>query len=111
MPNRRQFLIAASGGALAVSSLGRDSLGASAPATLSIEARQIEVNGRAAKVYRLTGPDGRPGLRFAAGDDFAVKLHNKTNVDSLVHWHGLTPPYQQDGVGSLSASAIRRRQL
>src|ERR1700739_4955537 len=29
--------------------------------------RIIEVNGRPAKVFGLSGPDGRPGIRLAAG--------------------------------------------
>jgi FtsP/CotA-like multicopper oxidase with cupredoxin domain len=59
--------------------------------------RTIEVNGRAARVFRLTGPDGRPGLRLAANERFRVDLVNATGDDTIVHWHGQLPPWKQDG--------------
>jgi FtsP/CotA-like multicopper oxidase with cupredoxin domain len=106
MLNRREFLIGTGGAAFAVPNFGRTLLAASSPRTLSIEARQIEVKGRAAKAYRLADSRGRAGLQFTAGQDFAVNLQNKTDVASLIHWHGLTPPYQQDGVPEVSQPAL-----
>jgi FtsP/CotA-like multicopper oxidase with cupredoxin domain len=106
MLNRREFLVGTGAAAFAVSNFGRTLLAASSPRTLSIEARQIEVKGRAAKAYRLADSRGRAGLQFIAGEEFAVKLQNKTDVASLIHWHGLTPPYQQDGVPEVSQPAL-----
>jgi len=37
-----------------------------APKRLVAGTRMLEVNGRPAKVFGLTGPDGRPGIRLAA---------------------------------------------
>jgi FtsP/CotA-like multicopper oxidase with cupredoxin domain len=59
--------------------------------------RVLEVNGRPARVFGLTGPNGRPGLRLAAGERFRVDLANETGVRTLVHWHGQLPPWMQDG--------------
>jgi FtsP/CotA-like multicopper oxidase with cupredoxin domain len=59
--------------------------------------RVLEVNGRPAPVFALTGPDGRPRLRLAAGERFRVDLANETGVRTLVHWHGQLPPWMQDG--------------
>jgi FtsP/CotA-like multicopper oxidase with cupredoxin domain len=59
--------------------------------------RTLEVNGRPAKVFSLTGPDGRPGIRLAPGERFRVELANETGVRTLVHWHGQLPPWTQDG--------------
>jgi FtsP/CotA-like multicopper oxidase with cupredoxin domain len=59
--------------------------------------RTLEVNGRAAQVYSLTGPDGRSGIRLGARERFRVDLANQSGKPTLVHWHGQLPPWTQDG--------------
>jgi FtsP/CotA-like multicopper oxidase with cupredoxin domain len=59
--------------------------------------RVLEVNGRPAKVFALTGPDARPGLHLAPGERFRVDLVNQTGTRTIVHWHGQLPPWMQDG--------------
>src|SRR5712692_4187533 len=59
--------------------------------------RTLEVNGRAARVYSLIGPDGRPGIRLRAHERFRVDLANQSGKQTLVHWHGQLPPWTQDG--------------
>ena len=68
-----------------------------APIELEVTRRTIEVNGRAASVYRLGRADGGYGLELPAGR-FRARLKNRTAEPTLVHWHGLLPPYGQDGV-------------
>jgi FtsP/CotA-like multicopper oxidase with cupredoxin domain len=69
----------------------------SAPKRLVAGTRVLEVNGRSAKVFGLTGPDGRPGIRLAADERFQVELVNKSGTRTLVHWHGQLPPWTEDG--------------
>ncbi|SEF10549.1 Multicopper oxidase with three cupredoxin domains (includes cell division protein FtsP and spore coat protein CotA) [Rhizobiales bacterium GAS191] len=59
--------------------------------------RVLEVNGRSAKIFGLNGPDGRPGIRLAAGERFRVELANESGTRTLIHWHGQLPPWTQDG--------------
>jgi FtsP/CotA-like multicopper oxidase with cupredoxin domain len=66
---------------------------------LGVVRRTIEVNGKPASVFGLQQPDGASGLRFRAGDPFNVLLRNATAESTIVHWHGLTPPWPNDGVG------------
>ena len=68
-----------------------------APKRLVAGTRMLEVNGRPAKVFGLTGPDGRSGIRLAPGERFRVELANETGTRTLVHWHGQVPPWTQDG--------------
>ena len=68
------------------------------PTLLRVVKRSIEVNGKAASVFGLQRADGSPGLRFRAGDAFNVLLRNETDESTIVHWHGLTPPWPNDGV-------------
>ncbi len=65
---------------------------------LSIVRRIIEVNGKAASVFGVQRPDGSAGLRFQASDTFNLLLRNDTAEPTILHWHGLTPPWPSDGV-------------
>ena len=71
---------------------------ASSQQRLAIVRRTIEVNGKAATVFGLTGTDGKSGLRFTEGENFNVLLSNSTGEGTIIHWHGLTPPWPNDGV-------------
>ncbi len=76
------------------------------PVTLTAGPRTVEVKGRAASVFGITQPDGTAGLFAEVGKPFRVVLNNDTGLDTLVHWHGLTPPWQQDGVPGISAPPV-----
>ncbi|MDP2357024.1 MAG: multicopper oxidase family protein [Beijerinckiaceae bacterium] len=74
--------------------------------TIRVGNRVIEVNGRPATVFGLTQPDGSHGLIMESGKSFRVRLENQLEEETLIHWHGLTPPWQQDGVPHLSQSPL-----
>ncbi len=74
---------------------------------LSVLSRNIEVNGRAAKVFGLTGPDGKPGLTLTAGEVATVDLNNELSEETMVHWHGLTPAWAMDGVPGLPLPLLK----
>jgi FtsP/CotA-like multicopper oxidase with cupredoxin domain len=94
----RRDLVGGIGGTLAALMLSSKARAADSTAKrLVAETRVLEVNGRPARVFGLTGPDGRPGLRLAAGERFRDDLENKTGARTLVHWHGQLPPWMQDG--------------
>ncbi len=103
--SRRQFFAGAAGAALAAA-MPPALLPAGAAQRLSVGTRQIEVNGRAATVFRITRADGGHGLVLPAGADFAVTLENGLAEPTVVHWHGLTPPWRQDGVPGLSQEPL-----
>ena len=76
--------------------------GSSAPTLLRLERRSIEVNGKPASVFGIRQPDGTFGIRTQVGTPFRVRVQNNIDQPSLIHWHGLTPPWQQDGVPGVS---------
>ncbi|SJM33712.1 multicopper oxidase family protein [Mesorhizobium delmotii] len=108
--SRRQFLAtSAATGALAAAPallLPARPAAASSYATITAGTRVIEVNGRAATVFGLTQPNGGHGLVMNAGERLRVRLDNRTGEDTLIHWHGLTPPSRQDGVAGISQDPI-----
>ena len=69
------------------------------PRQLTVGTRSLDINGKAASVYALTGDDGRPGLSFTEGDRLKVSLTNSLTEPTIVHWHGMKPPFGEDGVG------------
>ena len=77
-----------------------------AQTVLRLERRGIEVNGKPASVYRISQPDGTSGIVTRSGARFRVRVENKIGEPSLIHWHGLTPPWQQDGVPGVSGPPI-----
>ncbi|MBX3584991.1 MAG: multicopper oxidase domain-containing protein, partial [Rhizobiaceae bacterium] len=104
--NRRNFLTtimtgtAAFGAAAIIRPFGALSQGSAAalPLKLSIANRTIEVNGKAARVFGLLQPDGKQGIQLDAGSSFYVELTNEIDEPTMIHWHGLTPPWKMDGV-------------
>jgi FtsP/CotA-like multicopper oxidase with cupredoxin domain len=105
MPSRRSILF----GALAAA--GCRPVGAiaqpNAPLTvLRVERRTIEVNGKPAVVLGIRQSDGTFGLTTVVGTSFHVRLENHLDEPTLIHWHGMAPPWQQDGVPGISGPPI-----
>ncbi len=105
--NRRDFsktlLMGGSGLLLA----GRTVAAAPPPLKLAVVSRAIEVNGRAATVFGLAGPDDKPGLNLVAGETAEVELENTLSDKTLIHWHGLLPAWDQDGVPDLPMPLLK----
>lgn len=105
--NRRSFLKSTLSG-LALVGIGNPLVASAAETnTLRIGTRTLDVNGRAATVYALLGPDERPGLTLPAGARFNVALVNSLDEETMIHWHGLTPPWSQDGVPGAPSPLMR----
>ena len=47
------------------------------------------------------------GLRTRFGSDFAARVSNASAEETLIHWHGLTPPLAMDGVPGLSGPTLK----
>jgi FtsP/CotA-like multicopper oxidase with cupredoxin domain len=113
MPTRRALLASALAAAIRPPSVGAQTSAApgpgatAAPTTiLQLQRRTIEVNGQAASVFAIRQPDGTPGIITEVGKPFRVRVENHIDQPSLIHWHGLTPPWQQDGVPGISGPPI-----
>ena len=107
MPTRRALLISALGAAAirpgTTLAAGEP---AAAPVVLRLVRRTLEVNGKPASVYGIRQPDGTEGITTHVGDRFRVRVENEIGKPSLIHWHGLAPPWQQDGVPGISGPPI-----
>lgn len=105
--DRRRFLLGAGAAAGLASAT---SLARAQAATLYVASRQIEVKRRAATVYGVAGPGGRPGLFAEEGDSFVGQVLNGADKPLTMHWHGqIFAPFDQDrarpGGGALASGA------
>ncbi len=108
---RREFLKTLAMGSVALSPLGSAlATAGSRPSDLVIGKRILEVNGKAATVFGLTGNTGAAGLVLDADSSFNILLRNETNEETLIHWHGLTPPWAMDGVPGNPAALLQPKE-
>jgi FtsP/CotA-like multicopper oxidase with cupredoxin domain len=68
------------------------------PITLQAVTRTLEINGKAATVMGLLQPNGSQGIESVVDSPFRIDLQNKLAVPTAIHWHGLHPPNNEDGV-------------
>lgn len=101
--SRRHF-ISGLAATTALPSLGRTALAAQGAHEIAIATRVIEVKGKAAKVFAL---EAKEGFVFDESQELRLGLTNRLDEPSLVHWHGQTPPSNQDGVPVLSQAALK----
>jgi FtsP/CotA-like multicopper oxidase with cupredoxin domain len=110
MLSRRAFVLSAAAtstaAGLARSQPALQARSETAPTVLRLERRSIEVNGKSASVFGIRQPNGSFGITTRVGDRFRVRVENRIDAPSLIHWHGLAPPWQQDGVPGISGPPI-----
>jgi FtsP/CotA-like multicopper oxidase with cupredoxin domain len=99
--DRRSLLCGVAGG-LAGAALAPFTLPSIARATtpareLAVRSRVIEVQGRPATVFGIVDEAGHPGLDLYRSEGFHVRLRNDSAEPTVIHWHGLTPPFRLDG--------------
>lgn len=119
---RREFLgglmsgavVAASGAAFhpnkSWAEVGKATSSGAGTRSLAITKRVIEVNGKAANVFGLLQADGTAGLTLDADGPFDVALSNQGGEATLIHWHGLAPPWDMDGVPDNPAALLKAKE-
>jgi len=100
---RRHFITGLAATA-ALSPFTRTARAAPEASEITATTRVIEVKGKAATVFSL---ESKNGFIFDAGQDIRLTLANRLSEPTLVHWHGQTPPSEQDGVPLLSQPVLK----
>ena len=88
------------------SGLGLQDAAPSSAITLDAEMRTLEINGKSASVMGLRRPGGDQGLSMRVNQPFNVTLQINLAVPTAIHWHGLHPPNNQDGVPGLTQPVV-----
>jgi len=116
--SRRKFLVSVAAGTGSLLLPGKGSAGilyllrqatvSAQPAiTLRAMMRTLEVNGKAATVMGILQPNGTQGLESVVNRPFRVVLENQLAVPTAIHWHGLHPPNNEDGVPGVTQPVVR----
>lgn len=73
---------------------------------LDIDYLDVNITGRPARAMAIDGRIPAPAIRAALNDRLRVTFHNRMDVDTSIHWHGVLLPNDQDGVPYLTTAPI-----
>lgn len=73
---------------------------------LTIAQQQVSITGSSVPAMTINGSIPGPVLRFREGDIARIRVYNKMNVETSIHWHGLLVPPGMDGVPFISYPPI-----
>lgn len=75
--------------------------------TLRAVTRTLEINGKPASAMGLLQPNGAQGMTTTLNQPFMVLLENQLPAPTAIHWHGLHPPNNEDGVPGVTQPVVR----
>ena len=73
---------------------------------LTIDRTRLAFGGRTGTAVTMNGSVPGPLLRFTEGDEAVIRVHNRLDEMTSVHWHGLILPNDQDGVPHVNFPGI-----
>ncbi|NKF22978.1 copper resistance system multicopper oxidase [Solimonas marina] len=73
---------------------------------LAIEPTAVNVTGTPRLATLVNGTLPGPLLRWREGDTVTMRVTNRLNTPSSIHWHGMLVPPEMDGVPGLSFNGI-----
>jgi CopA family copper-resistance protein len=73
---------------------------------LTIAQQNVNITGQPARGMTINGGIPGPVLRFIEGDTALIHVHNKMDVSTSIHWHGILLPPGMDGVPNMSFPPI-----
>ena len=76
-------------------------------ADLVIARTPFSFGGRRGTAITINGTVPGPVLRFREGETATLRVTNRLDEDTSIHWHGILLPTEMDGVPGLSFAGIR----
>lgn len=73
---------------------------------LTIVSAQVNFTGKVRTATTVNGVFPGPTLRMKEGTTVTIKVTNRLDVPSSIHWHGLLLPFDMDGVPGISFPGI-----
>ena len=74
---------------------------------LEIAETHATVDGRKGRAVTVNGNLPAPLLRWREGDDVVLRVTNRLDEDTSIHWHGILVPFQMDGVPGVTFPGIK----
>jgi CopA family copper-resistance protein len=76
---------------------------------LTIDRTRLAFGGKTGSAVTMNGTVPGPLLRFTEGDEAVIRVHNRIDEDTSIHWHGLILPNDMDGVPHVNFPGIPAR--
>ncbi len=73
---------------------------------LVIAETAVNYTGKPRMATTVNGSIPAPILRWREGDTVTIRVTNRLDVSTSIHWHGIILPYQMDGVPGVSYTGI-----
>jgi CopA family copper-resistance protein len=90
----------------AITSPGEPQVLAGTDFDLFIGETPVNITGNPRTAMTINGGIPGPLLRWREGDTVTLRVKNKLNADTSIHWHGILLPANMDGVPGLSFHGI-----
>ncbi|WP_319557769.1 copper resistance system multicopper oxidase [Thiomicrorhabdus sp.] len=74
---------------------------------LNIAEAPVNITGTPSTATLVNGYLPAPTLVWREGDEVTIRVTNKMDVDTSIHWHGIVLPTEMDGVPGLSYPGIK----
>jgi hypothetical protein len=65
---------------------------------LTIARQEVNFTGRPVQAMTINGQLPGPTLRFTEGDHAVIRVYNRMDAETSIHWHGILLPNDMDGV-------------
>ncbi|WP_412070194.1 copper resistance system multicopper oxidase [Rubrivirga sp. IMCC43871] len=76
---------------------------------LTIDRTRLAFGDETGTAVTMNGTVPGPLLRFTEGDEAVIRVHNRLDEDTSIHWHGLILPNAMDGVPHVNFPGIAAR--
>jgi FtsP/CotA-like multicopper oxidase with cupredoxin domain len=81
--------------------------GGAAEYDLFIEYNTVNFTGKEVQAMTINGSIPGPTLYLTEGDTAKIRVHNRMDVETSIHWHGILVPNKEDGVPYLTTPPIK----
>jgi len=76
---------------------------------LTIDKVAVKVDGKVSRAFGVNGTVPAPLVRLKEGQRVRIRVDNRLDEESSIHWHGLLVPFSMDGVPGISFPGILPR--
>ncbi len=73
---------------------------------LFLEHKDLLIGGRPSRVIAINGSIPGPVIRMQEGKEALIRVHNRLEESTSIHWHGILLPFNMDGVPGISFPGI-----
>ncbi|RJQ53365.1 MAG: copper oxidase, partial [Nitrospiraceae bacterium] len=74
---------------------------------LIVEYKTVNFTGKDVKALTLNGGIPGPTLYLNEGDIAKIRVHNRLDEETSIHWHGILVPNKEDGISYLTTPPIK----